>query len=58
MIRAALHWGVICGVARRAWARNENSLTGGLEFNRQHREAGQITLPYRVREELIDGLLR
>ncbi len=58
VIRSALLWDVACGVARRAWARNENSLTIGLEFNREYRNSGQITLPYTVREGLLDRLLR
>ena len=55
-IKSALLWDVTCGVARRAWARNENSISTGIEFNREHEGAAQITLPYLVDEDLIDGL--
>ncbi|MFY9541740.1 MAG: urocanate hydratase [Dethiobacteria bacterium] len=53
-IKSALLWDVTCGVARRAWARNKNSLTTGIEFNREQAGAGQITLPYLVEEGLIE----
>ena len=53
-VKSALLWDVTCGVARRAWARNENSLSSGVEFNREYAGAGQITLPYLVDDELID----
>jgi urocanate hydratase len=53
-IKSALLWDVTCGVARRAWARNENSLSTGIEFNSEYEGAGQITLPYLVKDELID----
>ena len=44
IIKSALLWDVIGGVARRSWARNENSLETSIEFNRNY--AGQdITLP-------------
>ena len=53
-IKSALLWDVTCGVARRAWARNENSLSTGIEFNSEYEGTGQITLPYLVKDELID----
>ncbi|NLA27931.1 MAG: urocanate hydratase [Firmicutes bacterium] len=54
IIKSALLWDVTCGVARRAWARNENSLSAGIDFNREYKGAGQMTLPYAVDEGLID----
>ncbi|MGB4681221.1 MAG: urocanate hydratase [Dethiobacteria bacterium] len=54
VIKSALLWDVTCGVARRAWARNENSLATGIEFNEEYAGAGQITLPYLVEDELIE----
>ncbi len=53
-IKSALLWDVTCGVARRAWARNENSLSTGAEFNRDYEGKGHITLPYQVDGGLID----
>ena len=58
IIKSALLWDVTCGVARRAWARNEKSLSTGVEFNREYEGAAQITLPYRVKDELIDRVVK
>ena len=57
-IKSALLWDVTCGVARRAWARNENSIATGIEFNRDYEDAAQITLPYLVDDELVDSLTK
>lgn len=53
-VKSALLWDVNCGVARRAWARNENSLATGIEFNSEYEGKGQMTLPYLVSDELIE----
>ncbi len=57
IIRSALLWDVIGGVARRAWARNENSMETGAEFNRQYMGKGHITLPYVASDELVDAVV-
>ncbi len=57
-IKSALLWDVTCGVARRAWARNDNSIATGIEFNRDYEDAAQITLPYLVDDELVDSLTK
>ena len=56
IIKSALLWDVTSGVARRAWARNENSISTGIEFNHEHAGAGQITLPYLVEDKLIEEM--
>jgi len=53
IIRSAMEWDVMNGVARRAWARNENSLETAAEWNRQNRDKGHITLPYLTDESKI-----
>ncbi|WP_240986720.1 urocanate hydratase [Acididesulfobacillus acetoxydans] len=58
VIRSALLWDVMGGVARRAWARNEHSISTGVEFNRQYQGWGQITLPYLVKPEFLEDLVR
>lgn len=58
VIRSALLWDVMCGVARRGWARNEHSIETSTEFNREQAGPAQITLPYVVDDALIDGLVR
>lgn len=57
VIRSAMLWDVMGGVARRSWARNENSITTCVDFNRQYAGAGHITLPYIPREELINRVV-
>ena len=57
VIKSALLWDVIGGVARRAWARNENSLVTGAEFNRQYSGKGHITLPFVADDELVDDVV-
>jgi urocanate hydratase len=57
IIRSAMLWDVMGGVARRSWARNENSITTCVEFNKQYAGAGHITLPYIPREELIKTIV-
>ena len=57
IIHSALLWDVMGGVARRSWARNENSITTCMEFNEQYKGAGHITLPYLPEEQLIKKTL-
>jgi len=58
IIRSALQWDVIGGVARRAWARNENAIQTAAEWNQKMAGEGQITLPYIPREGLVEELVR
>jgi urocanate hydratase len=57
IIKSALLWDVMGGVARRAWARNEHSIETGIEFNKNYHGRGQITLPYIPKDELIDEVV-
>jgi urocanate hydratase len=57
IIKSALLWDVVGGVARRSWARNEHSIETAAEFNRKYRGAGHITLPYLADEQLIAELV-
>jgi urocanate hydratase len=45
------------GVARRAWARNENSIETSMEHNRLRKGLDHITLPYIADDALIDTVL-
>jgi len=47
----------MCGVARRSWARNENSITTAIEFNKNYDGLGHITIPYLTNQELIDEVV-
>ncbi len=58
IIERAMPWDVMGGVARRAWARNENSIRTCQEFNQKKQGSSHITLPYLVQEELIDNAIQ
>ncbi len=58
IIGMAMPWDVMGGVARRAWARNENAVSTCKEYNEQYSAYGKITIPYIAEDGLIDSLLR
>jgi urocanate hydratase len=53
IIQDAMLWDVMGGVARRAWARNENSITTSMEYNKTQAGKDHITLPFIPDERLI-----
>ncbi len=53
ILRSAMIWDVMGGVARRSWARNEHAMETSEEFNRTHANGYHITMPYVADEELI-----
>ena len=53
IIKSAIRWDVMGGVARRAWARNENSIKTCMEYNRMNKGTDHITLPYIAGEDLV-----
>jgi len=53
IIKSAVMWDVMGGVARRSWARNPNSIATCIEYNNRYTGAGHITLPYIPEEDLI-----
>ena len=57
VIRSAMMWDVMGGVARRGWARNEHSVETAANYNQNYGSIGQITLPYIADEELINKLV-
>ena len=57
ILELAFPWDVMCGVARRAWARNENSITTAIDFNEKNRETDHITLPFIPERELIERIV-
>lgn len=58
ILRSAMLWDVMGGVARRNWARNENAMDTVAEFNRSHDEAGyHITMPYVADDNYIRNLI-
>ncbi len=58
IIRSALDWDTMCGVARRAWARNDHAIDTVLDWNERMRDSGQITLPYIPKDGLVEDLVK
>jgi urocanate hydratase len=58
IIRDAISWDVMVGVARRAWARNPNAVETADLFNRKNSAREHVTLPYTVDEALIEKVCR
>jgi len=54
IIKSAIMWDVMGGVARRSWARNENSVATSVEYNKNYKDEGHITLPFIPQDEIID----
>ncbi len=57
ILRQSMPWDVMGGVARRAWARNKNSIETSIEYNNNNRGDDHITLPYIADEKLIKSLV-
>ena len=57
IIRSAMEWDVMNGIARRAWARNENALETAAAWNDRHPGRGHITLPHLADDKLVDDLI-
>ena len=54
ILRSAMLWDVMGGVARRSWARNEHAMETSEEFNRTYADGYHITMPYVADEELVN----
>jgi urocanate hydratase len=46
IIRSAMNWDVMGGVARRNWARNPNAMDVAAAYNRDNDNGDQITIPF------------
>ncbi|EJU23969.1 urocanate hydratase [Peptoanaerobacter stomatis] len=53
IVKSALSWDVMSGVARRSWARNEHSIETVLEFNEANQGTDHITIPYIADEDKV-----
>ena len=52
VIRSAMIWDTMCGVSRRAWARNENAIEVTAQFNKA-RTGNHVTLPFIPNEDKV-----
>ncbi len=57
IIASAMEWDVMNGIARRAWARNENAMETAAAWNDQHPNRGHITLPHLADDTLVNDLV-
>ena len=55
ILKMAMPWDVMGGVARRSWARNEHAMETSVRFNEEGK--GQITIPRITEESIIDKVL-
>lgn len=58
ILKSAMPWDVMGGVARRAWARNENAISTSIEYNQIMEGQDHITLPYIVKDEIIEDITK
>jgi len=57
ILRSAMMWDVMGGVARRAWARNENAMATTKEFNQTYPDDYHITEPYLVDDKILESII-
>ena len=57
IIKSSLMWDVMGGVARRSWARNENSVSTSVEYNKNYEGKGHITLPFIADEAMVERVI-
>ena len=56
ILRQAMPWDVMGGVARRAWARNDNAIETSLNYNKTQK-SDHITLPFRAEGDWLESLV-
>lgn len=57
IIKSAMLWDVMGGVARRNWARNPHAIEVSEEFNKKYAGKGHITIPFVADDKLIGNLV-
>lgn len=57
IIKSAIPWDVMIGVARRSWARNEPSIETCIEYNKEYKHSDHITLPYIANQDMVKNLV-
>lgn len=58
ILKMAMPWDTMVGVSRRSWARNENSISTCIEYNRLYGDENHITIPYVASDDLIKNLTK
>ncbi len=57
ILKQAVLWDVMCGVARRAWASNPAAIETSISYNKNMAGQDHITLPYRADDAIINNLM-
>ncbi|MCK4446075.1 MAG: urocanate hydratase, partial [Candidatus Marinimicrobia bacterium] len=57
IIKSALSWDVMGGIARRSWARNPNAIDTAVKWNNKHKNEGNLTLPFIPKEGLVESFV-
>ncbi|MFX0104981.1 MAG: urocanate hydratase, partial [Candidatus Hodarchaeota archaeon] len=57
IIKNAIEWDVMGGIARRSWARNSNAFETAYNWNIENEKRGHLTLPFIVEDQLLDNIL-
>lgn len=58
ILKQAMVWDVMGGVARRAWARNENALDTCRKFNEENQGKQCVTIPYTADMAMINSIIQ
>jgi urocanate hydratase len=53
ILRSAMSWDVMGGVARRNWARNPNAMEVAMSYNDENNNGDQITIPFQADEKQV-----
>ncbi|MGB3209466.1 MAG: urocanate hydratase [Desulforhopalus sp.] len=53
ILRSAMSWDVMGGVARRNWARNPNAMEVAMAYNSENSNGDQITIPFQADEKRV-----
>jgi urocanate hydratase len=57
IIKAAIEWDVMGGIARRSWARNNNAFETAYNWNIENENKGHLTLPYLAEDKLLANII-
>lgn len=55
VVKSALSWDVMGGVARRNWACNANAIRTSEEWNQVHQKEGHITIPFEADSDMLNN---
>lgn len=58
IIRSAMTWDVMGGVARRNWSRNPNAMEVAVAYNKENHNGDQITIPYVADDSLVETAVK